>query len=85
MSWREKRRRGEGKRQELARPCWSPIPGQPYPHAVGVGAGASVYMAAVMENLAAEFLESAGNAAGDNNKTRIIPDISSSPSVTTRS
>lgn len=42
-------------------------------YATCMGAGAPVYLAAVLEYLFAEIVELTGNAARDNKKTRIVP------------
>ncbi|AOW05994.1 histone H2A [Yarrowia lipolytica] len=42
-------------------------------YAQRIGAGAPIYLAAVLEYLAVEILELSGNAARDNKKSRIVP------------
>eukprot|EP00095_Tigriopus_kingsejongensis_P006514 maker-scaffold172_size289735-snap-gene-0.18 protein:Tk06514 transcript:maker-scaffold172_size289735-snap-gene-0.18-mRNA-1 annotation:"GM13182" len=70
MSGRGKGGKVKGKAKSRSNRAGLQFPGN---YAERVGAGAPVYLAAVMEYLAAEVLELAGNAARDNKKTRIIP------------
>ncbi|KAA3680513.1 histone H2A [Paragonimus westermani] len=67
--------RGKGGKTRVKSKTWSTRAGVQFQgnYAERVGAGAPVYLAAVLEYLAAEVLELAGNAARDNKKTRIIP------------
>uniref|UniRef100_A0A4W6CCT9 Histone H2A n=1 Tax=Lates calcarifer TaxID=8187 RepID=A0A4W6CCT9_LATCA len=66
------RGKGAGKTRAKAK-TRSSRAGLQFPVGPRVGAGAPVYLAAVLEYLTAEILELAGNAARDNKKTRIIP------------